>query len=394
MSAVLTSTGLVIPSTKDILAKVVADQIANVDPALSQSPTEPLGQFNGIFAAELATAYEVLDTIYEGFDPDKSEGAQLSSNAALTGVVRRAATYSVVVVSLGLGASFSRAPGTMTASVAGQPGITFVNRDQVTSTTAGNVTATFRASVTGPVAANAGTLTVIAVPATGWTSITNALDAVPGTLVESDTALKIRRVQEFTRGGSAGLPAIRSALLDPTLVPGIISCTMLENVTKATDANGLPASSFCAVIWDGVIPAASNLSIAQAIWLNKPSGIQPFGSTLQTVIDSNGSPQVIGFSRAAQVPVYFAITVKTDPTAVPADGILEIKNAILALAPTGGKSVVALAIRAAALTVPGVLDVPSFALDITAVPVATANITITPFQIATFDSTRIAVTVT
>ena len=388
----LTPTGLVIPATKDILAKIQADQLATVDPALNQDPTEPLGQFNGIFANKLATAYEILDTIYEGFDPDKSEGDQLASNAALTGVTKIPATYSVVTCSATLASLFSAAPGTMTASVAGQPGITFVNRDQVTIPgAAGPYRLVFRASVTGPVAANSGTLTVIAIPVPGWTAITNTSDAVLGTVVETDTALKLRRVAELTKGGSCGVDSIRAALLAPALVPGIISAVVLENVTNLVDANGLPPHSFCAVIWDGATPAAVDLTIANTIWANKPSGIQPFGLTAFAITDSNGGAQTVSFTRVTQKAVYFVLTV-TKNSLFPADGIIEVQNAIIARGAqlTSGQGVTALAFKGAALTVPGVLDVTAFTLDFIPAPTNTSNLAITPFQIATFSTLNIS----
>lgn len=389
----LTATGFVPKTAEDIVGEIETSQLADVDAALDLSPDQPLGQFNGIFGSQLAEAWEVLTTIYEALDPDNAEEAQLDAAAALTGTTRLPPTKSVVAVTVNLDASKTFAPGTMTANVSGQPTVLFRNRDTVTSVGAGNYAAVFEAVEYGPVAANAGTLTQIAIAAAGWNSITNAADAVLGRLVEGDTALRVRRRVDLARPGSSTVDAIRADLLDPDKVPGTIDVIVLENTGLATDPNGLPARSFHAVIWDGTVPAADDDQIAQAIWDTKPAGAEPYGTSSGTATDSLGTLRTVKFSRAVQRPVYLAYTLSKDASKYPPDGDAQLKAAAVAegLDLTMGEDVIALRFRAVALQIAGVIDVTAFGLDFTSSPVATSNLIIAPTEIATFDTARITV---
>jgi hypothetical protein len=281
----------------------------------------------------------------------------------------------------------------MTANPVGQPGILWRNRDTVTSVGAGSYTAVFVSADYGPIVANAGTLTVITAPVSGWNTITNPLDATPGQLVEQDTPMRVRRKVELTKPGGCGVDSLRADLLDPSKVPGVIQCVVLENTSMVTDGNGLPPKSFCAVIWDGVSPAADNVKIAQTIWNGHPSGVEAYGSTSANATDSTGVTRTVKFSRAPQKTVYLAYTLSVDATKFPVDGAAQVKAAAVALGATlvQGDDVIALKFRAVALGIAGVIDVTAFALDFTAAPVATANLVIAATEIATFDTSRITV---
>jgi hypothetical protein len=94
---------------------------------------------------------------------------------------------------------------------------------------------------------------------------------------------------------------------------------------------------------------------------------------------------------------YFALTVLTDPTKFPADGAAQIKAALVALGASAqiGDDVYAARFKAEPIIkIAGVLDVTSFALDFVSSPSATINLPISAREIATFDTSRITVTVT
>jgi len=68
--------------------------------------------------------------------------------------------------------------------------------------------------------------------------------------------------------------------------------------------------------------------IAQAIWKNKPLGIQAYGNTQITVLDSKGVSRVVSFSRPTAVPLYMQFTIHTD-SSFPGDGVDQIKAALV-----------------------------------------------------------------
>lgn len=315
---------------------------------------------------------------------------------ALLGVVRLAASRSLVACNLSLNSTVTVPAGSLVA-VSGQPSLQFELVTTVTSTTAGTYQGVFQAVNTGPIPANAGTLTVIVTPVSGWTTVTNPLDAVLGRLQETDTELRIRRQDLLTSPGGGTTSAIRADVL---LVPGVLQCGVFENVSSTYDSEGLPPHAIEVVVWDGAVPAADNTKIANAIWGAKPGGIQAYGTTTVTHTDDSGNVLNIGFSRATQIPIYLDVTIVKNSKFDTVGGPTAIKNL---LANKGnllvqGDDVVALVLQSALLEVnggiAGVTDVSSFKLGLSASPTGTANLVIGRREIARFDTSRITVTVT
>src|SRR4029453_12170839 len=112
-------------------------------------------------------------------------------------------TKGLVTATVDLDASQSYAPGDLAAHVSDEPTNRWLNRDAVTSTTAGSYDAVFESENAGAAAiAEAGTLTIIATPVAGWNGVTNAAAATPGQDIESIAALRIRRAAALSIGGS------------------------------------------------------------------------------------------------------------------------------------------------------------------------------------------------
>lgn len=386
----LSAAGFVAAQTSDVQTSIQNDQLATIDPALNLSPTQPLGQINGILASDMAGLWALAQALYGALDPNVAQGVQLDNLVALTGVTRLPATKTLVLCTINLNASQSYAPGQLTANVAGYPQYTFVNRDALVSFSAGTYPAYFVATVTGPIAVNAGTLTAITTTVAGWNSITNPANGTTGTNIETDTALRLRRASLIVPSGGSTIDSIRTSLLT---VPGVISASLLENNTTVPDVNLQPAKSFQALIWDGASPAASNTALGQAIWNTKPSGILAFGSTSTTATDATGKVQNVSFTRVVQVPLYLSYVLAVNSTYVVGTSEALVAAAATSLAATllPGSEVYALAFRAAALSVPGVVDVTSFAVDVLSTPTNTGNILFTPFQIPTLAAANVTV---
>jgi uncharacterized phage protein gp47/JayE len=388
----VTSEGFVAKTVEEIKDEIETDELDTIDPSLNLQPEQPIGQINAIIAKKLAEVWELAQVAYGAFDRDSAEGRLLDNIGALTGTPREGVSKSLVAVTLDLDASFSKGVGEMMAHVKGQPEIKFTNRDAVTSTTAGTYTAWFESVDYGPVAANAGTLEEITTPITGWNSITNAADATPGSLEETDAAYRQRQTDELTSVGSSTVDAIRADLLD---VDGVEQAFVFENVTMTTDGNGVPAKAIECVIYDGDPSLADDDEIAQAIWNTKPSGGEAYGSDSGTATDSLDVDQTVYFSRATIVPIYLEFDISVDASKFPVGGSALVKEAardrgnLLEL----GDDVVALVLRASALNVLGVTDVVELRLGTSASPAGTSNVSMTARQIAKFDTARIVVNI-
>lgn len=391
----LTTAGFQAETTADVQTSIQNDELALMDPALNLSPTQPLGQINGIFASAAANMWGLLAAIYAAIDPGGAVGVQLDNLCALTGVNRLPATATQVLCTLNLNASQSYTPGQLVANIVGLPQYTFTNVNAVVSVGAGNYTGIlFQCTQTGPIQALAGTLTVITTAVGGWNSITNPTTGTIGAVVENDTALRLRRASLLVAAGGCTIDSIRSSLLNPTLVPGIITASVLENNGDITDGLGNPPHSFQALIWDGTGLVASNTQIAQAIWNSKPSGIRAYGATSALAVDATGKQQSVSFTRVTQLQCYFAVTVKTNPLTFPSTGAALIQTAVanVLAALQSGQTVVALACEAAIMGVQGVTDITSFFLDVNPSPALTGNIVPTPFFLPTFNSCSVTIT--
>lgn len=168
----------------------------------------------------------------------------------------------------------------------------------------------------GPINQPAGTLDRVASPIIGWNSVTNPQDASAGRFRETDEELRIRFTNSKELNARGTLDAIVSSLLD---VVGVEEAQVYENVTNGVDAIGLPPKSFSAVVLGG-----SSGQIAQTIWDTKPAGIESFGNTSITIVDSQGLPHDIEFSRPNTVNIFVDITISAFENQTLASNVSEL----------------------------------------------------------------------
>lgn len=390
----VTVDGFVIKPQTEIEADMVADAKgrSELGPDLDYSSTSPLGQIFGVAGAALAEVWELSAAVYASGDPEAAVGVPLDNVASLTGTLRPEARASVAVCTLNLDDGVSVPAGSI-VSPAGREQILFTLDEAVENTS--GVTAdfpgTFTCTVTGAINVDAGQLTVIGSPITGWNSVTNAEDAVPGRDVASNQELRALRAQELARRGGSTVSAIRADVLQ---VEGVDSVIVLENKRGMVDVNGLPGHSFEVILDDGEIPAADDDDVAQAILDSAPAGIEDGGTSSGEATDSEGLTHELHFSRVERKNVYVSLTLTVNDL-FPTNGPELVADAIVAAGNTyrPGDTAVALYLRSQAFSVSGVVDVPVFTLGYTASPVGTANLPVSFRQRNTFDTGRVVVTV-
>jgi uncharacterized phage protein gp47/JayE len=392
------ASGYVIKTQTDILASLISRAKASsaLGPNIDYSSASPIGQLLGLIAGELAEVYEVDEATYASNDPEAAVGVPLDNVCSITGTRRPDASASRSLsqtVNLDAGVTLLRANAFI--SPAGRPDVLFqLDQASVTNSlgTPADVACTFTCTIDGAVSVDAGILSVIASPQVGWNSTTNAQDIVPGRAVGSDQETRaLRTVELFTRGGST-VGAIRSHV---QAVAGVDTVVVLENTGDVPDANGVPPHAFTAVIDDGAVPAADDNAVGQALYDTRPAGIPSDGDVLGTATDpTDNSEHAEHFRRDERKNVYLDLTL-TVSRSFPVDGLQQVKDALKSRGDTlvVGEDVVALFLRAACFAVAGVVDVPTFKLDFTPSPTNTANLPITTYQRATFDTSRITVAV-
>jgi len=381
--ATLDSTGLTIKTLAEISDAIKTKLKDGISQELDVEEESELGQIVDAFSAELREAYELIQEGYVSQDPAAASGFSLGQTSRITGTERAAATRSETPCTIVLAAGTYTA-NSLIAHVASDSTVRFRNKSAIT-TGGGTLTGQiFESEETGPVVANSGTLTVIAETVVGWTSVTNTADATLGALEEGDTALRVRRVEELYRRGSTSVDAIRVDVLD---VAGVTYCTVLENDTDTTDANGVPGHAIEALVIGG-----ASADIQAAIFAAKAAGIRAYGSTSGTVTDSAGNDHTIAFSRPTQFEfgVDFTGTYLSSvfPTLLAAETAVREALAAKAATQAVGQDVIYNGYLGTIMSVPGIVDGTLYLSTISpAASGLTANVTIGVREYATLDST-------
>jgi len=351
---VLDQYGLQIKTFDEITSEIKQAWKDGISQELDVEDESELGQIADAVSVQLREALELIQAGYNSQDPAQGSGFGQNQVASVTGTIRAAATYSVDFLDLSLNAG-TYAPGTLIVYVSGQPDVRFANKYSVTSPGGTVAAVEMWAETAGRVRAPAGTLTTIAETVTGFNSVvSDPSDATVGSPAESDTALRLRRVDEIYRRGSTNANAIRADLITLT---GVTYCAVLENDTDATDANGLPPHSVECIV-DGTATAAA---IRAQIYASKAVGIQAYGTSSGTITDSSGNAQTIAYSTPTLVPVTLlsAFTYLSNVWASAADAQTAVQDAIadaFASWQLVGRDVLYRRLVSAALAVPGVVD--------------------------------------
>ena len=245
----LTTTGFTTKSAAEILDEIADAQRASsaLGPDWDTSAESPTGQLNGSVATRFASLWELAGLIYSSRDPRRARFAALDSVCGITGTEREGAQKGTVTLTLSVGAGRTIPAGSV-AHVVGTPTNRWVTKAAAVNSTGStaSVSVAAEAEIAGAVtsngssyAANAGTITAIATPVTGWLSVTNAADAVTGTAAETDPVLRARRDDEVYAQGSA-FDSIREAL---RAVSGVAVVTVDENDTDTDEVPGVITTS-------------------------------------------------------------------------------------------------------------------------------------------------------
>jgi uncharacterized phage protein gp47/JayE len=394
----LQASGFVIKDLDTILTEIEDDQRAAFGADFDVSPSSPEGIANGIIAAKLAEAWQQLGAVYNSEYPNGAEDTSLDQLCQLTGVRRLPATRSAVT------AGITGTPGTVLTDGfdntriknSGTNSLWYLAMgaaagSQVVIPAASSTTAAFEARDFGPVAGLAGSLSVIDTPISGWTAVSNALDASLGANVETDAALRLRRSRLLRSQGDGTVDSIRAHLLE---VDDVTAAYVFENVTLITDSNGVPGKAIECVVLGGTTD-----DIAQAIWDHKDAGISAYGGATGNAVDSLGATRVMAFTRPTELTVYASLTALTGAgwggaTADIATA-LTAYGSVLGIGASESKKPGYIVYRDAdrpVFDVSGVEDVTDFRIGLSAAPTGAVNVAVGTRQISSWDTSRIVVT--
>lgn len=297
-------TGVIVPDMSQTLSEVAAEFRAVFGQSLSVDPSTPQGMLITRIAEMRDSVARNNCDVANQINPNVAGGVFLDALVGLHFGQRRAASRS-----------------TVTATVTGTNG-TIIPKGSIAKTTlgarfetmyaviiSGSTSVQMQAIETGPVGADAGTLTKIETAISGWSTVTNPLAATLGRDVESDAQLRSRRLDMLGTQSTSTIAAIRSRL--SAQVFGLISQAVVDNPTTApvTIKGVSVAAKSIAVFTAG----GASADIARAIYNATPAGVPTVGTTTVNVADTvvSGYSTPIKYTDAATVPVLVKVTVDT-----------------------------------------------------------------------------------
>lgn len=304
------------------------DRYLAIDSSWNLDPSTPDGLKLASDAEIWGALDETIQQAYNSKDPNKATRVDLDTICALTGTVRNSGTPSNVTLTL------TGVPGTVITagktveSVAN--GSKWTIDQTMTLDVSGSATVGATCTVVGPTEAGAATITRISDTVGGWTAVTNAAPATPGTEVEVDSSLRIKRA---TAVGRPGNNQIDSTLGELYAVSGVRRVKAYENDTNSASVSadnpyGLPAHSMSYIIDGG-----ADADVAMAIYIKKNPGVllNQAATPVSVVVTSPKYPsnqKNIRFSRPLYVDMNIVVTIKNDG-GLPATVSDEIKQAII-----------------------------------------------------------------
>ncbi|MFC2948525.1 baseplate J/gp47 family protein [Virgibacillus sediminis] len=258
------------------------------------------------------------EDVYYSAYPSTATGVQLDRILPYAGIRRNPATRAIGTIQLAGTANYTVPAG---FAVATDTDIFFLTTNDITLDSNGTGTGTIVAQSPGEQGnVGANVITVIVNPDANIDSVTNP-EATEGGREKETTQEARERFYASREGlGSRTEPSIRSAILD---VPDVRAVYVKNNPSNTTDPYGTPPKSYQTFVLGG-----SDAGVAQAILNTGSLGIQPYGTTQVILKDDSDNDQVIGFTRATEVPIYVRVTV-TKNSLFPADGVEKIKSSII-----------------------------------------------------------------
>lgn len=298
----------------------------DIDPNWNLDPSTPDGLKIAHDSEVFGALDEVLQQAYNSKDPNKASGYDLDVLSALTGTTRSEGTPSTVTGVILTGVAGTSVPaGTRFRSAV--TGSDWSLDQSWTLDSNGSATVNLSSLTFGPIEAASNTITKIVDTVGGLMSVNNPSPATPGTGIESDSSLRVKRA---TAVGRPGNNQIDSMLGELFAVEGTRRVRIYENDTNTTDSNGLPPHSISPIVDGG-----TNEEIALAVYLKKNPGVMLYAAGTAVSVDVTSpvypsNVKTIKFSRPAYVDMIIVVNIKNDGT-LPSQATLEplIREAII-----------------------------------------------------------------
>lgn len=247
-------------------------------------------------------------------------------------------------------------------------------------------------TVTGATAAVAGDVTVIGTAVSGWSTVDNLEDAVPGRAVATDAEARMQGDADLFRPGAGTPDAIREVLLN---LDGVETASVLYNPTDTTDGDGIPPHAVECIVTGGDDQDILDALLTECVALGIATHSSGSGAVTGTATDAEGTEHDVEFSRAAEINFWLEFDVLRNPATFPSTGDAALKAALVAYGNTleTGYDVIPSAFIPTMFGVAGVVGVVTAEAG-TSSSTGPGTWTLTKRQRAVFDTARVTINYT
>ena len=291
MPNIINTNGLEIKTQSELITDFTTafELIYGTDINLSQDT--PDGQMMMIFIQATLDNLDLINQVYNSFDPDNAIGNVLDQRVAINGIQRQAGTYTITNITLVNAQSVNIYGLDQTIqeqfTVADNAGNEWILVTTQLGVAAGSNVYSFRSALPGEVLTIPNTITVPVTIVLGVTSINNPTTYTTlGINEETDAELRIRRQKSVSLASQGYLSGLVAALEN---INGVTGVFVYENSTNVTDGDGVPSHS----IWVIVGGSAAPVDIANAIYKKRNAGCGMFGDSSYTVTQIDLSPFIV-----------------------------------------------------------------------------------------------------
>lgn len=322
------STGVVLPTDAAILSGVQTDYDTAFGGGLNPALSTPQGQLASSTTAIISEKNSEIAYMVNQVDPQYSSGRWQDGIGRIYFMTRLPATSTAVQCTLG-GLPGTVIPvGTFAKDTNSN---TYALLGTVTIGAGSTITSSWQNIAFGPIACPAGTLTQVFQQISGWDTITNPADGVPGADVETPAEFEQRRQNSVAINARGSVQAIQASVFD---VADVLDVYVIDNPSGNTVLKGstnyslAPHSLYVAAV------GGTDAAIANAIWLKKDVGCSYNGNTSVEVDDTlNYEPPYpsyqVTFNRPTSTPVLFAVSI-VNSTTNPSNIVALIQAAVVA----------------------------------------------------------------
>ena len=285
---------------------------------LDFEPETVQGQVALAEGAALTECDELVSHVANGFGVYTAVGLQQDRLFGALGVKRIPGTRSTVTATLS-GTASTQVPAGSRARTTG--GALFETNGDTIIGAAGTVDVLMRSVNLGPVTALAGDLTGIVTVVSGWTGITNAAAATPGTVEETDRAYRRRYLQARAANAGDSVEAIVARLLT---VENVSRAKVLENQTASSDTiEGLTVAAYSVML---IVEGGADADVALGLYLAK--GSAGTSGAVSVDVTRRGLTEAVLFQRVTLQPLAVAITITILP-GFPGDGVNQLRQRVV-----------------------------------------------------------------